>query len=138
MPLWWLTKDGDGECLELFKRHYSARATRGIAQFVGPGEKLVLRTENADALFVWRNFIDDSGESGINCAVFRNESAHQSSELIRQADAVADVAWPDRRHYTYVKASAIKSTNPGYCFLMAGWRRCGMTKGGLTILERIL
>lgn len=95
------------------------------------------RAERADAMFVWRRFIDDSGQTGINCAVFRNESGHQSSELIRQADAIADFCWPDSRHYTFVKASAVKSANPGYCFIMAGWKRCGMTKSGLLVLERM-
>jgi hypothetical protein len=139
-PLWWLTKDGDRDCLELYERHYSCYRYadgRKRTQFVGPGEKVVLRTERADALFVWRNFIDDGGQEGINCAVFRNEGAHRSSELIRQADQIADCLWPGRSHYTYVRAKAIRSSNPGFCFLKAGWRRCGMTKGGLHILERM-
>lgn len=139
-PLWWLTKDGDLTCLALWERHYSSRIKRGprrIAQFVGPGEKVVLRTELGDALFVWRKFIDDSGQQGINCAIFRNESPHLSSELIRQADAIADCLWPGRRHYTYVRAKSVRSTNPGFCFQVAGWQRCGVTKGGLTILERL-
>lgn len=137
-PLWWLTKDGDKDCLELYERHYSCyhyRDGRKRTQFVGPGEKVVLRTESADAMFVWRKFIDDSGQQGINCAVFRNESAHQSSELIRQADRIADCLWPNSRHYTYVRAEKIKSKNPGFCFIKAGWKRCGMTKSGLHILE---
>lgn len=140
MPLWWLTKDGDLDCLELYERHYSCYEyadDRERTQFVGPGEKVVLRTERADAMFVWRNFIDDSGQTGINCAVFRNEGAYQSSILIRQADQIADCLWPDSRHYTYVRAESIRSTNPGFCFIKAGWRRCGMTKGGLHILERL-
>jgi len=37
--------------------------------FVGPGEKLVLRTWECDAIWVWRKFIDDSGQEGINCAI---------------------------------------------------------------------
>lgn len=139
-PLWWLTKDGDLDCLDLYERHYSCYRYadgRKRTQFVGPGEKVVLRTERADALFVWRNFIDDSGQDGINCAVFRNESPYRSSDLIRQADCIADCLWPGRRHYTYVRAEAVKSTNPGFCFIASGWRRCGMTKGGLRILERV-
>lgn len=24
----------------------------------------------------------------------------------------------------------VSSSNPGYCFLQAGWRRCGVTRGG--------
>jgi hypothetical protein len=141
-PTWWLTKDSDLDCVELYERHYSAyryadRRARHADQFVGPGEKVVLRTERADALFVWRKFIDDSGQDGINCAVFRNESDHRSSELIRQADAIADCLWPDSRHYTYVDPAKIASTNPGFCFIAAGWQRCGRTKGGLVILERL-
>jgi hypothetical protein len=105
--------------------------------FAGPGEKIVLRTRTGDAGFVWRNFISDSGEHGISCAFFRNESPHKSSELIRQACAIADQAWACRRHYTYVDPSKVRSANPGYCFLAAGWHRCGWTKGGKLILERI-
>ena len=138
-PLWWLTKDGDLDCLALYERHYSAyRYADGRRRklFVGPGEKLVLRTLQGNAMFVWRKFIDDSGQQGVNCAVFRNESEHLSSTLIRQADAIADAIWTDRRHYTYVKSEAVASKNPGFCFLVAGWQRCGRTKGGLLILER--
>lgn len=139
-PLWWITKDGDLDCLALYERHYSCYEYRDGRQrrlFAGPGQKLVLRTLAGDAMFVWRKFIDASGEHGINCAVFRNESAHQSSELIRQADAIADVVWPDSRHYTYVSGEAIASTNPGYCFICAGWRRLPYRTGsGLRVLER--
>jgi hypothetical protein len=147
-PHWWLTRDGDKDCLELSERHYP-RLKRGgqrrIAQFVGPGEKLVLRTEAGDCFFVWRRFVDDcrderTGErqQGVNCAAFRNEGPIRSSDLIRQADAIADVCWPDRRHYTYVNPQRIQSEIPGYCFRRAGWKRCGVTKGGLVVLERIM
>ena len=138
--LWWLTKDGDKDCLAMYERHYSAYRYadgRKRAKFVGPGEKVVLRTESADAVWAWRKFIDDSGQQGINCAVFRNESRHKSSELIRQADAIADCLWPDSRHYTFVNAERVASKNPGFCFLKAGWRKCGRTKGGLLIMERM-
>lgn len=146
-PAWWITKDGDLDCLEMYERHYSCNRykdgrKRGL--FVGPGEKIVLRTETADAMFVWRLFIDDcidqrtgKRQDGIYCAVFRNESARRSSGLILQADAIADVIWPHRRHYTYVNRQAVASANPGFCFLKAGWQRCGVTKGGLLVLERL-
>lgn len=139
--LWWVSKDGDRACLELYERHYSAyRYADGRKRklFVGPGQKLVLRTKAGDAMFVWRSFFDASGECGINCAVFRNESAHRSSVLIRQADAIADAVWSCRRHYTYVRAGAVQSTNPGFCFIRAGWQRLKRSTGsGLRILERI-
>jgi hypothetical protein len=142
--IWWLTKDGDKSCLALYERHYSCNRYadgRQRTQFVGPGENIVLRTAAADALFVWRRYIDDTipKQDGVECAVFRNEAPERwrSSELIRQADAIAAVAWPGARHYTKVRAGAVRSANPGYCFIAAGWRRCGKTKGGLIILERM-
>lgn len=138
--LWYLTKDGDLSCLELYERHYSCyryRDGRRRFLFAGPGQKLVLRTGDADAMFVWRKFIDKSGQQGVNCAVFRNESPTLSSLLVRQADAIADFCWPGERHYTYVNPKAVRSVNPGFCFVAAGWWRCGLTKGGLHILERL-
>ena len=147
IPLWWVTKDGDLDCMELHARHYSKREYadgRRPTLFVGPGDKLVLRTESASACFVWRRFVDDcidqrTGEKqqGVNCAVFRNESEHLSSQLIRQADAIADAVWSDRRHYTYVDSKKVASKNPGFCFIAAGWKRCGRTKRGLMVLERL-
>lgn len=140
-PLWWLTADGDLDCLELYEKHYSCyeyKDGRERKLFVGPGEKVVLRTKTADAMFVWRRFIDGSGECGINCAVFRNESVHRSSDLIRQADQIADVLWTCCRHYTYVNPEAVASKNPGFCFLAAGWRRMPYRTGsGLMVLERV-
>jgi hypothetical protein len=146
-PLWWLTKDGDVNGLEMYLKHYSAKRYadgRKRTQFVGPGETIALRTFDGDAFFVWRKFIDDciderTGEKqqGVNCSVFRNESEYLSSELVRQADAIADFCWPSERHYTYVNPQKIASRNPGYCFLRAGWCRCGRTKNGLIVLEKI-
>lgn len=146
-PAWWLTKDGDAACLALYERHYSAyrfRDGRTRKLFCGPGDKFVLRTFDGDAFFVWRKFQDAcidgrtlQAQEGINCAAFRNEGTTRSSDLIRQADAIADCCWPDRRHYTYVDAGRVASRNPGYCFLCAGWRRCGRTQSGLIVLERV-
>ncbi len=111
-------------------------------QFVGPGAHVVLRTADADAMFVWRDYIDDTipKQEGVECAVFRNEAPRRytSSELVRQADAIADLCWPGQRHYTKVNPAAVRSKNPGCCFIAAGWRRCGTTQGGLIPLERII
>lgn len=141
IPLWWLTKDGDRDCLALYERHYSAgqyRDGRIRKLFVGPGEKVVLRTESGDACFVWRKFIDDGGQTGINCAFFRNEGTDRSSLLVAQADRIADCVWSDRRHYSFVNPARVRSINPGCCFQKAGWRRAGVTAGGLLVLERVI
>ncbi|GAB3201788.1 hypothetical protein GCM10027062_24820 [Nocardioides hungaricus] len=137
---WRVARDGDPLGSALYRRHYSARRYadgRRPALFVGPGEKLVLIAHDDAALFVWRRFIDASGQTGVNCAVFRNESTELSSELIADAEPFAWRRWPGQRLYTYVDAAAIRSTNPGFCFQRAGWRRCGVTKGGLIVLERL-
>ena len=137
---WVVTTDGDDTGRAIFDRHYSrtryADGRRPLL-FVGPGEKLVLVRHDARALFVWRRFVSADGQQGVNCAVFRNEGAELSSQLIREADALADARWPGERHYTYVAPKRIRSTNPGYCFKQAGWRTCGVTKWNkLVVLER--
>lgn len=139
--LWIEAKDGDRDAFALFKRHYTYREYkrgRRNTQFVGPGFKIVLVTKDVDALFVWRKFIDKSGQKGINCAVFRNESPHRSSDLILEAEAVAWRRWPGTRLYTYVNSKKVRSANPGYCFKAAGWTECGTTKKQkLVILEKL-
>lgn len=139
MPHWIAGQDAEPELRAMYDVHYSRyiyKDGRKPKKFVGPGEQYVLVTPQRTALFVWRNFRDASGQWGINCSVFRNESGILSSDLIREADTIADLCWPHQRHYTYVRASAFKSRNPGWCFICAGWHRVGETKGGLVILAR--
>ena len=147
--IWRQTKDADPVGLELFRRHYSYRKrrdqlslfpsrNRNLKHFVGPGQKMVLITPDDRALFVWRKFISANHQKGVNCAVFRNEASifGCASDLIRAASAAAWERWPGERLYTYVDPRLVKSRNPGYCFLMAGWRKCGITKSKkLLILE---
>lgn len=140
MAYWIIGQDGEKELRTLYEDHYSARIYkdgRKPKKFVGPGEHIVLTLPDRTALFVWRKFKDGSGQRGINCSIFRNISKILSSNLIREADAIADFCWPGERHYTYVRAEAVKSRNPGWCFICAGWQRCGYTKAGLHILEKI-
>ncbi len=138
---WFPVHDGDARARALYVRHYSARRYKNGRPrrcFVGPGEKLVLLTVPCNALFVWRKFISDDGQQGVNCAVFRNEGPVLSSMLIREACKWAWEKWPGERLYTYVNDTKVKSPNPGYCFKQAGWRVCGRNKSGkLTILELV-
>ena len=138
-PAWYLTKDGDLSCYALFRRHYSCRTLKPKKRlFVGPGEKIVQRTDPGDAVCVWRYAEHRADhQAGIECTLFRNESPHQSSELIRQADAIADHCWPGMRHYTFVDPKAVRSSNPGCCFVAAGWRRNGQSAKGLYVFERL-
>lgn len=146
---WYPIKDGNEAAYALMSRHYSFNAyADGRRQnlsnpnrhlFIGPGEKLPLMTSDSMALFVWKKFIDGSGQEGINCAVFRNEGPHLSSELILEAELLAWQRWPGERFYTYVNPASVASKNPGYCFRQAGWRRLKtVTKhNGLYIFEKL-
>lgn len=148
---WIEIADGDDAARELFDRHYSRyhyADGRKPKLFVGPGFKMVLTTPCRRALFVWRLFKSADDQEGVNCAVFRNEGAGLSSELIRAADGLADERWPGMRHYTYVSPHAVANSNPGRCFVRAGWSYVRDGKGkhapraltkrrGLLILERI-
>jgi hypothetical protein len=144
---WLPIKDGDPRAFALYRRHYSYNdykdkrryntAYRNRYLICGPGEKLLLLTQNADALFIWRNFIDRSGQAGVNCACFRNEGPLLSSELILEAEEIARTRWGNVRLYTYVDPGLVRSKNPGFCFICAGWKRCGETKvRKLIILEK--
>ena len=140
---WLPIRDGDPRLIALYERHYScnprttheAHLRSGVS---GVGESVCLMDWRCEAGFIWvRNTTPRmDGQIGPQCSFFRNEGDLRSSVLIREADELAWSKWPDEpRHWTYVDSRKIKSSNPGYCFLMAGWRRCGVSKGGLTILE---
>lgn len=138
---WLEVRDGDARADALYRRHYSARRNKPRAdkRIGGPGRKMILLTAMADALFVWRDFFPMDGQTGINAACFRNESAILSSTLILCAEEMAGTRWPDAvRYYTYVDPRKVRSRNPGYCFLMAGWRRCGRTAArNLLVMEKV-
>lgn len=145
---WLPVKDGDPRAFGLFQRHYSyqdykdgRRQLHGYRNrflIMGPGEKLVLLGADERALFGWRRGNDASQGYCVSCTVFRNESGQRSSDLIREAVALAWKRWPGERLVTYVDPRAVQSSNPGYCFLMAGWRKCGITKyNKLIILEKL-
>ena len=141
LGLWRQVRDGNIIARTLFHRHYSYRKYKDGRKpklFCGPGEKLVLLSWDNKALFVWRKFISQDNQWGVNCAIFRNESNLLSSELISEAEQIAWNRWPGERLYTYVNPQKIESKNPGYCFKKAGWKICGMTKWKkLIILEKL-
>lgn len=137
---WAITNTTDDAARGLYLRHYSSWKRHPRAsnpRFVGPGQAMVCALPTYQAIFVWRlSLYRRDHQTGIECTVFRNESPLLSSELIRHADQLADLRWPGQRHYTFVDPALVRSRNPGYCFLRAGWRRCGRTARGLHILER--
>jgi hypothetical protein len=73
------------------------------------------------------------GQTGYNCAIFRNESARRSSEIILECERIAIKRWGPARMYTYVDPAKIASRNPGYCFKMAGWINVRNTDGTIRV-----
>lgn len=141
-PMWIRIRDGNETAMTIFLRHYTARQQRKIRQFIGPGEKMPLLTPDASALFCWRKFINDDGQQGVNCAVFRNEGTAVASGLILGAELEAQARWPRERFYTYVDPVEVKPTMfrgfPvwGWCFYKAGWKFHGVSKSGKIILDK--
>lgn len=128
LDTWVPILDGDSSAAAMYERHYSSartlarRRASGAMLFLGPGHKLVLATPCRRALFAWRWAKKrEDGQTGIECAVFRNEGAGLSSDLIRAADRIADARWPGERHFTYVNPKAVANSNAGRCFHHAGW-----------------
>ena len=143
-PRSWLeVRDGDPRAWRLFQRHYSFNAVkrRGLVnrrRMIGPGEKLLLVSPAADAVFCWRwSRLRADGQEGVECSVFRNEGPRLSSALILDAEELGWRRWPGCRFFTFVDPARVRSSNPGYCFRMAGWRRCGVSRArGFVILEK--
>lgn len=78
--------------------------------------------------FVFRNMI------------FRNLGAGLSSDLIRSALERTYREWikrygalPEERLRTEVDVGQVRSANPGYCYLMAGWERGDVRRGKLML-----
>jgi hypothetical protein len=141
MKTFWVeSHDGEPTAFQMARRHYSAEKNKKPKQrqFVGPGEHLVLIGFMIPALFAWRKsrFRAD-GQKGVECTIFRNESDGLSSEMIREAMALAWKRWPGERLFTFVNPAKIKSINPGCCFRKAGWKRCGKSKRGYIIFEAV-
>jgi hypothetical protein len=140
---WHQRKDGDPHAYALKARHYShterTRGNRHRYRIVGPSQYLLLVTADYNALFLWTApKIRRDGQNGLNCAVFRNESDILSSKLILEAEVLAYERWGPVRMFTYVDPTAVRSSNPGYCFKCAGWRRCGFSeRHKLVILEKM-
>ena len=137
---WYTIRDGDPRGRSMVDRHYSGIKGHKSRLFMGPGEKLVLMTNDSRALFGWSKMLIErmDKQEGVNCTVFRNEGDMLSIWLVMMASEFAWTRWPDHRLYTYVNPEKINSTNPGFCFKKAGWTTVPgrSKKSGLVLLER--
>jgi len=146
---WRVSHRFDPVAKTLADRHYNRR-NADSAQFVPPGRCLVLLSLCNRAFWVtsWPDprFVKHAWPGAWVCSAFRNEGAGLSSELI--SDAVAATRWHRQREnswqawqepslgmITFVDSSKVRSVNPGCCYIKAGFKRCGYTKGGLVALQ---
>lgn len=145
--------DGRG-LLEGLGPHYSRR-TPGSKTFTGVGREIVLVSQcgravwavvyqatpmvrgsgasrgragetDRKARYLWRNMM------------FRNEGAGLSSELIRDATERTYEEWikrygelPAERLRTEVDTRRVRSKNPGFCYMQAGWIKDRIVRGKL-------
>lgn len=132
--------------------HYSRR-TPVSKTFTGVGREIVLVTDCGRAVWACvhqrtpsaRGTGGSRGRAGSTDVkprhiwrnmVFRNLGAGRSSDLIRSALAATYDAWrarygslPDERLRTEVDIVAVQSSNPGYCYIAAGWEPIGIVRG---------
>jgi hypothetical protein len=129
---WTVRHRFDRAAAALADRHYS-RERVGSPQVGGPGFLLVLVTPCERAVWITKRHSEDTeaprvladGLDAYRCAIFRNEGAGLSSTLIVEAVRLTERLWgppPVDGWATYVDDGAVRSTNPGYCFKLAGWR----------------
>lgn len=143
MSLWQLSDRADPLTRPLADRHYN-RQSIGSKQFVPPGRCLVLRTPEADAFWItsypFAEYVRHAWAGAWVCSAFRNESSHLSSEMIREAVAITQTVWetPDLGMITFVDAGKVRrKRDPGRCFLHAGFKLVGKTKGGLLAFQML-
>jgi hypothetical protein len=141
--LWQLSYRADPAVLPLADRHYN-RQKPGTPQFVPPGSCLVLKTPACDAVWVtsWPHveYVKHAWGGAWVCSLFRNESSHRASDLIRQAVAatlwcygasplLGMITFIDERHVRPIMTHG-KATW-GRTWVLAGFRAVGRTRGGL-------
>ena len=139
-PEWEVVTKSDPRARSLADRHYSRR-TPGATLFVPPGRSLILYRPGV----VWATisqrpeWVKHAWKDAWLCSIFRNESGQLSSELIRSAVKETETQWgplPRQRMITFIDVNKVRpKPDYGYCFLMAGWKEAGWTRGGLLVLQ---
>ena len=138
---WTLSHRAHAPAREMADRHYS-RQKPGTPQFVPPGRNIVLLGPKALWVTSWpfAEYVRHAWAGAFVCSIFRNEGGPiRSSDLIRHALACTRWKWPDMPDLgmvTFVDTSKVRpKKDPGYCYLCAGFKRVGKTKGGLAALQ---
>ena len=104
-----------------------------VHRFFGPGERIVLLTPDAGALFVWQRLTEPGQPARPRtcCSVFWRERGNwPASEMILTAERGAWTGWSGERLYTCRAPWKVRSSSPGCRLRVANWRKCRTTVGG--------
>ena len=142
--IWRLSHRADPFARKIADRHYN-RQKPGTPQFAPTGSCVVFSAETDTGRAFWitsfpfAEWVKHEWAGAWVCSAFRNEGAGKASKMIREAVAAT------RAHYgeppalgmvTFVNPDKVRDkANPGHCFIIAGFRPCGYTKGGLLALQ---
>jgi hypothetical protein len=142
---WRISYRAEPASREIADRHYN-RQSIGAANFTPPGRCFVLNSVCGRALWVtswpFGEYVKHAWPGAWVNSLFRNEGAGLSSELIREAVAATLAKWPtppENGLVTFVDhPKKVKhKRDPGRCYIKAGFRRVGFTKGGLIALQML-
>lgn len=143
---WQIRNRFDPAANRLANRHYSREKRSNQAG--GPGYILVLVTPCERAAWISKRHTPDTDSPRViadgyppgiyRCALFRNEGAGLSSDLITAAMQLTERQWGPARYgwQTYVDRARIASSNPGHCFKRAGWIEDGWRGSKLSLVAR--
>ncbi len=151
---WQLSHRADAEVVPIADRHYN-RQKIGSPQFVPPGRCLVFKIGTRAQLFnrytggafwitswPYAEYVKHAWAGAWVCSAFRNEGAGLSSDLILEAIALTRSVWepPELGMITFINAvkttrGRSRTSQPGKCFLDAGFQPVGQTKGGLAAVQ---
>lgn len=147
----------DGTGMHYGKGPHYSRRTPGSKTFTGVGKEIVLLTECRKAVWacVYQRTPSRAGSGNsrgrdgqADCGpryiwrnnMFRNLGAGLSSELIRSALERTIEEWirrygelPREPLRTEIDIRKVLSSNPGFCYMKAGWRK-GETRNGKLFL----
>ena len=140
--IWQLSHRADPPALRIADRHYN-RQKPGTPQFVPPGRCLVLTAPDSVWVTSWpfAEYVRHEWPGAWINSCFRREGGDVvASEMIRQAVAATRWRWepPQLGMVTFVDREKVRGKrDPGYCYLKAGFRHVGETKGGLLAFQML-
>lgn len=144
--IWRLAYRADPFARKIADRHYT-RQSVGSPQFVPTGRCMVLTAQTETGIAYWvtswpfPEWVKHEWKGAWICSAFRNEGAGLSSRMIREAVAATRFFFgepPELGMVTFVDPERVREkADPGHCYIIAGFRPCGFTQGGLPALQML-